>query len=81
MNKNKGPFRLVLNGKASKGMNGTASTTAAVIMKRFSSGAEVAKIGVNPSKLAKTFADYNRWARRPSSARTARSSSTTFPWT
>ena len=65
MNKNKGPFRLVLNGKASKEIEWHCKHYCGRgIMKRFSSGAEVAKeIGVNPSKLAKTFADYNRVAQ------------------
>jgi len=65
MNKNKGPFRLVLNGKASKEIEWHCKHYCGRgIMKRFSSGAEVAKeIGVNPSKLAKTFAEYNRVAQ------------------
>jgi flavocytochrome c len=65
MNKNKGPFRLVLNAKASKEIEWHCKHYCGRgIMKRFASGAEVAKeIGVNPSKLAKTFADYNRVAQ------------------
>ena len=65
MNKNKGPFRLVLNGKASKEIEWHCKHYCGRgMMKGFSSGAEVAKeIGVNPSKLAKTFADYNRVAQ------------------
>ena len=65
MNKNKGPFRLVLNAKASKEIEWHCKHYCGRgIMKRFASGAEVAKeIGVNPSVLAKTFADYNRVAQ------------------
>ena len=64
MNKGKGPFRLVLNGKASKEIEWHCKHyVGRGIMKKFGSGAEVAReIGVSPQKLADTFAEYNRAA-------------------
>ena len=64
MNKGKGPFRLVLNGKASKEIEWHCKHyVGRGIMKKFGSGAEVAReIGVSPQKLADTFAEYNRRA-------------------
>ena len=65
MNRNKGPFRLILNGKASKEIEWHCKHyVGRGIMKRFSSGAEVAKeMGIPASKLADTFAKYNEAAR------------------
>ena len=68
MNKGKGPFRLILNGKASKEIEWHCKHyVGRGIMKRFNSGEEVAReIGVSPSTLAQTFADYNRAAQTQS---------------
>tara|TARA_B110000977_G_scaffold184944_2_gene249270 strand:+ start:16426 stop:17871 length:1446 start_codon:yes stop_codon:yes gene_type:complete len=65
MNKGKGPFRLILNGKASKEIEWHCKHyVGRGIMKRFGSGAEVAKeLGVPPTKLAETFAKYNAAAK------------------
>ena len=65
MNKHKGPFRLILNGKASKEIEWHCKHyVGRGIMKRFNNGSEVAKeIGCSPQKLAKTFADYNKAAQ------------------
>ena len=66
MNKGKGPFRLILNGKASKEIEWHCKHyVGRGIMKKFGSGAEVAReIGVPPAKLAETFAKYNAAAKR-----------------
>lgn len=66
MNKGKGPFRLILNGKASKEIEWHCKHyVGRGIMKKFSNGAEVAReIGVPPAKLAETFAKYNAAAER-----------------
>ena len=66
MNKGKGPFRLILNGKASKEIEWHCKHyVGRGIMKKFGSGAEVAReIGVPPAKLAETFAKYNAAAER-----------------
>jgi flavocytochrome c len=65
MNRNKGPFRLILNGKASKEIEWHCKHyVGRGIMKRFSSGAEIAKdMGISTAKLADTFAKYNEAAR------------------
>lgn len=65
MNKNKGPFRLILNGKASTEIEWHCKHyVGRGIMKRHDSGAEVAKeLGISPQKLADTFAKYNEAAR------------------
>ncbi len=65
MNKGRGPFRLILNGKASKEIEWHCKHyVGRGIMKRFNNGAEVAReIGVSPQKLAQTFAAYNRAAQ------------------
>jgi len=65
MNKNKAPFRLILNGKASKEIEWHCKHyVGRGIMKRHNSGADVAKeIGISPQKLADTFAKYNECAR------------------
>jgi hypothetical protein len=62
MNSHKGPFRLILNGKASKEIEWHCKHyVGRGIMKRHASGAEVAKeIGCNPKVLAETFAKYNK---------------------
>ena len=64
MNRNKGPFRLILNGKASKEIEWHCKHyVGRGIMKRFSSGAEIAKdMGISTAKLADTFAKYNEAA-------------------
>ena len=65
MNKNKAPFRLILNGKASKEIEWHCKHyVGRGIMKRHNSGADVAKeMGISPQKLADTFAKYNECAR------------------
>ncbi|OUS46256.1 cytochrome b5 [Ostreococcus tauri] len=65
MNRNKGPFRLILNGKASTEIEWHCKHyVGRGIMKRHDSGAEVAKeLGISPQKLADTFAKYNEAAR------------------
>jgi flavocytochrome c len=68
MNKGKGPFRLILNGAASKEIEWHCKHyVGRGIMKKFGSGAEVAReIGVPPAKLAETFAKYNQAAKSKS---------------
>jgi|TARA_B110000977_G_C11042625_1_gene479393 succinate dehydrogenase/fumarate reductase flavoprotein subunit/predicted heme/steroid binding protein len=65
MDRGKGPFRLVLNGKASKEIEWHCKHyVGRGIMKRFGSGAEVAaELGVSSAKLAETFGKYNAAAR------------------
>jgi len=65
MNRNKGPFRLILNSKSSKEIEWHCKHyVGRGIMKRFSSGEEVAKdMGIPASKLADTFSKYNDIAR------------------
>jgi len=65
MNRNKGPFRLILNGKASKEIEWHCKHyVGRGIMKKFSTGAELAQeIGVPASKLADTFSKYNEAAK------------------
>jgi flavocytochrome c len=65
MNKNQGPFRLILNGKASTEIEWHCKHyVGRGIMKRHNSGAEVAKeMGISASKLADTFNKYNEAAR------------------
>ena len=64
MNKNKGPFRLVLNSKASKEIEWHCKHyVGRKLMKRFNSGAEVAKeMGISPDTLKATFDQYNEVA-------------------
>jgi hypothetical protein len=68
MNRGKGPFRLILNGKASKEIEWHCKHyVGRGIMKRFDTGAGVAaELGVSPEKLTRTFADYNAAARNKS---------------
>jgi flavocytochrome c len=65
MFKNKAPFRLVLNGKASKEIEWHCKHyTGRRVMKHMASGADLAReIGVPPERLAETFAKYNEAAR------------------
>ena len=59
--KNKGPFRLVLNGKASKEIEWHCKHyKGRGLMKEYTSGADLAKdIGVSASALEATFTEYN----------------------
>jgi flavocytochrome c len=59
---NKGPFRLILNSKASKEIEWHCKHyRGRGLMKAFSNGAEIAKdVGVDPKVLAETFATYNK---------------------
>ena len=61
MNKNKGPFRLVLNGKAGKEIEWHCKHyIGRKLMKRFETGAQLAKeMGIKVDKLAETFSLYN----------------------
>merc|ERR1712070_377969 len=61
MNKNKAPFRLILNGKASKEIEWHCKHyVGRGIMKRHNSGADVAKeMDIDPSHLRETFEKYN----------------------
>ena len=65
MFKNKAPFRLVLNGKASKEIEWHCKHYCGRrVMKHMASGADLAReIGVPPERLAETFAKYNEAAR------------------
>ena len=65
MNRNKGPFRLILNGKASKEIEWHCKHyVGRGIMKKFNSGNEVAReMGIDPSHLRETFEKYNRCAQ------------------
>lgn len=56
------PIRLVLNGAASKQIEWHCKHyVGRGLMKRFENGAELAKeMKISPSKLKKTFDDYNR---------------------
>ena len=58
MQKNTGPFRLILNGKAEKTISWhCAHYVERGLMRRFNTGKELAQaINVDPSKLAQTFA-------------------------
>lgn len=66
MNKNKGPFRLVLNGKASKEIEWHCKHyVGRKLMKKFNSGADFAKeLGVSVEKLKETFDQYNAEAKK-----------------
>merc|ERR1719399_1374535 len=68
MFKNKAPFRLVLNGKASKEIEWHCKHYCGRrVMKHMASGADLAReIGVPPERLAETFAKYNEAARTES---------------
>jgi flavocytochrome c len=68
MNRNKGPFRLILNGKASKEIEWHCKHyVGRGIMKKFNSGNEVAReMGIDPSHLRETFEKYNRCAQTKS---------------
>jgi succinate dehydrogenase/fumarate reductase flavoprotein subunit len=65
MNKNKGPFRLVLNGAASNELEWhTKHYAGRGLMKRYNSATELAKdMGISPSKLEETFNAYNEVAK------------------
>lgn len=66
--KNKGPYRLVLNGKASKEIEWHCKHyKGRGLMKEYTSGAELAKdIGVSPTTLETTFNEYNSIADKMS---------------
>ena len=68
MNRNQGPFRLILNSKASKEIEWHCKHyVGRGIMKKFNSGAEVAReMGISPSKLQETFDKYNQHAQTKS---------------
>lgn len=61
MNKNKGPFRLILNSKAGKEIEWHCKHyMGRGLMKHFTSGAELAKeMGISPAVLDDTFSKYN----------------------
>lgn len=65
MNKNKGPFRLVLNGAASNEIEWHCKHyVGRGLMKRFDHGKDLAaEIGVPVSKLQETFEKYNGYAK------------------
>jgi succinate dehydrogenase/fumarate reductase flavoprotein subunit len=65
MNKNKGPFRLVLNGAASNEIEWHCKHyVGRGLMKRFGTGAELAnEIGCPLSKIQETFDKYNHYAK------------------
>lgn len=62
MYKNKGPFRLVLNSKASKEIEWHCKHyVGRGLMKKFETGEDLAKeMGIPVSKLAATFDTYNK---------------------
>jgi len=64
MNKNKGPFKLILNGAASKEIEWHCKHyVGRGLMKRVESGADLAKeCGVSLEVLEKTFNEYNGFA-------------------
>jgi flavocytochrome c len=66
MNKNKGPFRLVLNGKAGKEIEWHCKHyIGRKLMKHFKNGDDLAKeFGINPEALKKTFDSYNECANK-----------------
>lgn len=68
MYKNKGPFRLILNEKASNEIAWHCKHyVSRGVMVKHANGYELAKfMGVQPSVLAQTFADYNACAQRKS---------------
>lgn len=63
--KNKGPFRLVLNGAGSREIEWHCKHyVGRGLMKRFNNGAELARdIGISPSALEETFKKYNEIAK------------------
>lgn len=63
-NQKRGPYRLVLNGKASKEIEWHCKHYCGrKLMKRLTSGAELAKeMGISEAQLKKTFDDYNKVA-------------------
>jgi flavocytochrome c len=65
MNKNKGPFRLVLNSKASKEIEWHCKHyVGRKLMKRYTKAADLAKeMGIDPEKLRDTFEKYNQDAK------------------
>ena len=65
MNKNKGPFRLVLNQKACKEIEWHVKHyVGRKLMKHYNSGAELAKdMGISSSTLEETFSKYNQVAK------------------
>jgi len=66
MNKNKGPFRLVLNGKAGKEIEWHCKHyIGRKLMKRFENGQALAnEMGIKVEKLSETFAAYNECAKK-----------------
>merc|ERR1712159_340812 len=66
MNKGHGPFRLVLNGKASKEIEWHCKHyKGRGVMKAFSSGRDLAnEMGIPVSRLGETFAKYNQDASK-----------------
>ncbi|RSH83425.1 uncharacterized protein EHS24_007109 [Apiotrichum porosum] len=64
---NKFPVRLILNSESSKEIEWHCKHyVGRGLMKKFNSGAELAKeIGVDPSVLKKTFDDHNRYSKAP----------------
>lgn len=66
MNKNKGPFRLVLNGKAGKEIEWHCKHyIGRKLMKKFNSGEELAKeMNITPQKLQESFDAYNEAAKK-----------------
>ena len=66
MAKNEGPFRLILNGKASTEINWHClHYVGRGLMKKFNSGLELAtELGIPAENLAKTFTDYNQVAEK-----------------
>ena len=70
MNKNKGPFRLVLNGKAGKEIEWHCKHyIGRKLMKRFESGAQLAaELNIKPEQLANSFKQYNEDDKKGSDA-------------
>ena len=70
MNKNKGPFRLVLNGKAGKEIEWHCKHyIGRKLMKRFETGAQLAaEMNIKPERLAESFKQYNEDAKKGSDA-------------
>lgn len=66
MNKNKGPFRLVLNSGASKDIEWHCKHyTGRDLMRKYNSGKELAKeMGISPEQLEQTFKKYNEGAAK-----------------
>jgi flavocytochrome c len=82
MKKNKGPFRLVLNGKCAKEIIWHCKHyQGRGLMKHLKSGADLAKeIGVAPEVLAKTFTDYSAIIERNQPDQYGKSIFRNGPW-